>query len=466
MAETMNRRNFIKAAARSTAGAGLAASALGVPRPVAASDKVRVGVIGTGGEGRNVMSDFLKQPDVDVVAVCDVYRPNLDQALKDTGGKAKDYKDFREVLDRKDIDAVLIASPDHWHALQTVLACQSGKDVYVEKPIANCIEECRRMVEAARKHNRVVQVGTEWRSNAHFQKGVELIHDGLIGKVSFVRTWNYLNLFPDGYGNYEDSEPPANLDWDLWLGPAPKAPFNWNRFGVKWQMPGSWVSPQANWSTFRYFWDYAGGWMTDWGIHFINVIHWAMKVDGPHAAVASGGKWYLQDNTETPDTLLVSLEYPGFLATYENRLCNQNSKHAIHEYVGNDPDLLRDWGMQFHGSNGTLTLDQTGVQVNPETRSSGQKQVDRTPAMEMTGFEEVYGPHVRNFVDCIKSRQRPVSDIEIGQRATNSCHLANIAYRTQSRVGWDPASQTPVQPGPEVRKLLSVAYRSPWTMVI
>jgi predicted dehydrogenase len=449
MSDEINRRDFMKRAAFSTAGAGLAVSGVGATWVVGANDKIRVGVIGTGREGRIVMADFLKQPDVEVVAVCDVYRPNLDKGLGDTGGKAKDYKDFREVLDRKDIDAVVIATPDHWHALLTVLACQAGKDVYVEKPIASSIEEGKRMVEAARKYNRVVQVGTEWRSNTYFQKGVQVVQDGLIGKVSYVRSWNYMNLYPEGVGNPANADPPEGLDWDLWLGPAPKVQYNWNRFGVG-----------DRWSTFRYFWDYAGGWMTDWGIHYINVVQWAMKVDGPSAVVASGGKWYLQDNSETPDTLQATFGYPGFVATYENRLCNQ----------GVDRD--GGWGMEFYGTDGSVVLGDAGVQVYRDKRSHwseserDQNQVDRTPTMEMKGFEETYAAHVRNFLDCVKSRQRPVSDIEIGHRATTTCHLGNIAYRTQSRLVWDVANEKLLQGGAEAQKLLTVQYRPPWKLVV
>jgi predicted dehydrogenase len=456
MSDKINRRDFMKRAALSTAGAGLAVSAVGASRVAGANERILVGVIGTGLEGGSVMAEFLHQPDVEISAVCDVYRPNLDKALKATDGKAKGYCDFRQVLDRKDIDAVVIATPDHWHALQMVQACQSGKDVYVEKPIANSIGEGKRMVEAARKHNRVVQVGTQWGSSAHFQKGVQLIQDGLIGKVTYVRAWNYLNLFPQGFGNFENSEPPAELDWDMWLGPAPKVPFNWNRFGgVKYL-----------WSTFRYFWDYAGGWMTDWGVHFINIIQWAMKVDGPNAVAACGGKMCLQDNCQTPDTLQVTFEYPGFLATYENRLGNQHSRYGEHEYVGRDWDVLREWGMEFYGTDGTLLFDEMGLQVHPEKSRLGQKQMDKTPSMVLKDNDEGLGDHVRNFLDCVKSRQRPVSDIEIGQRATNSCHLGNIAYRTKARLVWDVANQKLLQGGPEAQKLLDVEYRAPWRLVV
>ena len=188
--------------------------------------------------------------------MCDVYGANLARAAA-LAPKAAQVKDFRAVLDDKDIDAVIIGTPDHWHALMTVMACQAGKDVYVEKPTSVAIAEGRKMVEAARKYNRVVQVGTQQRSAKHFQQAAKLVQDGGIGKVAAVRCWNVGNQFPDGIGNPPDSEPPADLDWDLWLGPAPKRPFNANRFGV---VP-------TNFSYFRWFWDYAGGMMTDWGVH-------------------------------------------------------------------------------------------------------------------------------------------------------------------------------------------------------
>jgi predicted dehydrogenase len=455
MSAEINRRNFIKQAALSTAGAGLVASTLGAI-PVSASDKVRVAVIGAGLQGSSLMNEFLKLPDVQLAAVCDLYQPHLDRALKTTQGKADGYKDFRQVLDRKDIDAVVIATPDHWHAMQLVLACQSGKDVYIEKPISKTIGEGRCMVEAARRYDRVVQVGTQWNSSAHFQKGVELIQGGLTGKVTFVRMWNYLNFAPEGFGNFENSDPPANLDWDLWLGPAPKVLFNWNRFG----------GDKFLWSTFRYFWDYSGGWVTDWGVHFINLVHWALRVDGPTAATAAGGRLCLKDNCETPDTLQATFEYPGFLTTYEVRMGNQHSRYGEREYTGRDWDVLREWAIEFYGTDGTLTFDEMGLHVVPEKSRYGSGQVDRTPAMDLRDPDEGLLQHVRNFVDCVKSRQRPVCDIQIGQRASNACHVANIAYRTQSRQFWDAAKQQLVHASHEASNLTDFAYRAPWKLTV
>jgi len=441
MTEDINRRDFFK---RATGTVGAVATGYGLSRStraLGANDKVLVGVIGTGRMGMSNLEDFAKQPEVEIAAVCDVYQPNLDQALKATNGAAKTYKDFREILDRKEIDAVIVAAPDHWHALPMVLACQAGKDVYVEKPISTSVEEGKQMVAAARKHNRVVQVGTQQRSGIHFQKAIELVQDGMIGKVTFARTWNYSNDCPQGIGNPPDSDPPPTLDWDLWLGPAPKVPFNANRFGVG-----------DRWSTFRYFWDYAGGFMTDWGVHLIDIVQWALKVDGPNVITASGGRFCLRDNAQTPDTLQVTYEYPGFVCTYENRWCNANSMYN-HGY-----------GIEFHGADGTLFLDRSGFEVYPEKRQLEKKQVERTPAMQMESVNDSHLDHVRNFLDCVKSRQRPTSDIETGHRSTSTCLLGNVAYRSKERIVWDVASQRVVQGSAEAKKLLSREYRAPWKL--
>jgi predicted dehydrogenase len=452
MTEEINRRDFMKRASLTTVGAGLAMSGIApTGKALGANDKILVGVIGVGRQGMGDLNQFRAQPDVEIAAVCDVFQPSLD---RDWRGTVKAYKDFREVLDRKDIDAVVVATPDHWHALPTIEACKAGKDVYVEKPISTTIEEGKMMVAAARKYKRVVQVGTQQRSGIHFQKAVEIVQGGLIGKVSFVRTWNYGNEYPEGIGNPPDSDPPPTLDWDLWLGPAPKVPFNWNRFGVG--GPSNPFVKGERWSTFRYFWDYAGGMMTDWGVHLLDIVQWAMKVDGPSAVTASGGKWHLQDNRETPGTLQVTFEYPGFVATYESRFCNGNSMYG------------KGYGIEFHGTDGTLFVDRSGFEVYPETRRSGRagKPSEETASMTMQEANDSHFDHVRNFLDCVKSRQRPISDVEIGHRSTSTCLLGNVAYRSKDRLVWDVASQRLVGTSAEAKRLLSREYRAPWSLAV
>jgi predicted dehydrogenase len=442
MSIELTRRDFIKRAAQGTA-AGLAFSA--AHPAVAASDKVRVGVIGPGHQGRGDTKNFARQPDVEVVAVCDVYEPNLSLAVEAAGGQAQTYKDFRQVLDRKDIDAVLVATPDHWHSLITVEACKAGKDVYVEKPLSHDVHEGQVVVEAARKYNRVVQLGTQQRSGIHFQKAAEIVQSGTLGKISFVRTWTYGNSYPVGIGNPPDSDPPAGLDWDLWLGPAPKVQFNINR----------WVglSPHG-WSTFRYFWDYAGGMMTDWGVHLIDIVQWGMQVEGPRVISSVGGKYYDQDNSQTPDTLVVSYEYekPSFVLTYEHRWNNANSMYG------------KGYGIEFHGTDGTLFVDRDGFELYPETKRRDDKTIGQAPEMKMSNINDNGLDHVRNFVDCVKSRQRPNSDIEIGHRSTSACLLGNVSYRSRQRLVWDVANQRLISGGADAEKYLSREYREPWKL--
>src|ERR1035441_7393499 len=342
MTDDINRRDFLKRAALTSAGVSLSMYGFSTGNVLGANERIRLGVIGMGRQGTDDMQNFMKH-GVEVAAVCDVFQPQLDKGLAAAGGKAKAFKDFRRVMDDKDIDVILVATPDHWHPLPMVMACQAGKDVYVEKPICVAVEEGMKMVEAAHKYKRVVQVGLWQRSNLHFQKAAELVQNGLLGNVSFVRTWNYSNIYPEGIGNPPDADPPAGLDWDMWLGPAPKVPYNWNRFGVG-----------DRWSTFRYFYDYANGWPGDWAIHLMDIVQWAMKVEGPSTITALGSKFLIKDNADIPDTLQITWEYPRFVATYENRLCNSNSMYK-HEY-----------GIEFHGTDGTMFLDREGFQVFPE----------------------------------------------------------------------------------------------------
>ena len=444
MNEKSDRRNFIKSATAGAVAAGLTLrGASASTRILGANDRIVAGFIGTGRMGESNLRDFIKQSNVDAAAVCDVYAPNLEKAGVLVPRAAK-MTDFRRLLDRKEIDVVVVATPDHWHALPMVMACQAGKDVYVEKPISLTIYEGRRMVEAARKYNRVVQVGTQQRSGIHFQKAVDMIRSGKIGKVSFVRTWNFGNQHPNGIGNPPDSDPPKDLDWDLWLGPAPKVPFNANRFGV---FPD-------RWSSFRWFWDYAGGMVTDWSVHLIDIVQWAMGVDYPQTISATGGKFYLQDNRDTPDTIMVTYEYPGFVCTYENRECNGNSING------------KGYGIMFHGTDGTLFVDRGGLELIPEKRRDAQnKMVDRAVPITVENSNDQHEAHVRNFLDSVKSRKKPICDIEIGHRTTSAALLANIAYRSRRRIVWDGKSEEIIGDR-EAGRLLAKPYRKPWSLKV
>jgi len=446
MIEKLRRRDFMKGAAAGIVAASFSAKRASlygenlatVPQS-SPNDKIVVGFIGMGRMGQSNLKTFMKHPDVEVAAVCDVYAPNLEAALKITDGKARALKDFRRVLDMKEVQAVVVATPDHWHALQTILACESGKDVYVEKPISVYLREGRRMVEVARKQKRVVQVGTQQRSGVHFQKAVELIRKGHIGKVSFVRTWNYGNAFPEGIGNPPDSDPPQDLDWDFWLGPARKVPFNQSRFGVH----------PDRFSSFRWFWDYAGGMMTDWGVHLLDIVQWAMNVEAPLSVSAQGGKFYLQDNRETPDTLEVTYQYPGFVCVYESRECNQ---YGLNQHG---------YGISFHGTDGTLFVDRGGFEIFPERTDKGASRCEAVTEKNSNNHNQ---SHSRNFLDCIKSRQTPISDIEIGHRSTSTAQLGNVALRSKSVVIWDGVSEQ-IKGNKEATRYLSPKYRKSWKLI-
>lgn len=443
MTNEITRRDFMKRAAAVTAATSVSMAGISTNKVLGANDRIRLGLIGSGKQGVDNMRRFTKQ-GVEVAGLCDVYETNLAKGLAAAGGSPKTYKDFRQLLDDKTIDMVINATPDHWHALPTVMACQAGKDVYTEKPTATSVEESKKMVEAARKYKRVVQAGTWQRSNLHFQKAIEAIQSGVIGKVNFAKTWNYANIYPEGIGNPPDSDPPAGLDWDLWLGPAPKVPFNRNRFGVV----------GDRWATFRYFYDYAGGWVGDWCVHLLDIVHWGMKVDGPLAVSAVGAKFYLTDNSDTPDTLQVTFEYPGFICTYENRLCNSNSMYG------------KGGGTEFHGTEGTMFVDRGGFQVYPEPAKFRNKDVGRTASMEMAQVDDGLDLHVANMLDCMRSRKLPASDIENCHRTSCACFLANIALLTKERIVWDAASQKMTGGSARAQKMLDREYRAPWKLTV
>ncbi|MGE5126447.1 MAG: Gfo/Idh/MocA family protein [Betaproteobacteria bacterium] len=443
MSQAIDRRAFI----RRSAGVGAAVS-MSMAGPLTrgalgANERVRVGVVGTGRQGISNLKAFLAH-GAEIAAVCDVFAPNLEKGRQAAGGGAQAYGDFRRILDDKTIDVVLNATPDHWHALPMVMACQAGKDAYVEKPVSVAVEEGRAMVAAARKHQRVVQVSLWQRSQAHFQRAVQVIRDGYLGKVTFVRTWNYGNSAPEGIGNPPDSDPPAGLDWDLWLGPAPKVPFNANRFGVG-----------DRWSTFRYFYDYANGWLGDWAVHLIDIVQWALEVPGPQVITASGSKFVMKDNAETPDTLQATFEYPSFVLTYENRQANGNSMYG------------KGYGIEFHGTEGTMFLDRAGFEVFPERRRNEDgKDVARTASVRMEQVDDGLYNHVGDFLECVKSRKRPICDIEAGHHSSATCLLGTVALRTRERIEFDPVRQELKDPSPAARRLFGREYRAPWKLPV
>lgn len=445
-----NRRQFLQHSAAGVTVASLAtfgaenviaASALSQDRVVGANRRIRVGLIGCGGMGNGDLRDMLRL-GAQVVALCDV---DDQQTAKTRESVEKNFnqkpelstRDFRRVLERKDIDAVIVATPDHWHALPTVQACQAGKDVYVEKPLSLTIAEGRVMVDVARRTSRVVQMGTQQRSATHYAEAVDYVKSGQLGKIRLVKTWAY----QDWMGNIPlvpDAEPPASVDYDFWLGPAPKRPFNKNRFHFN----------------FRWFYDYSGGLMTDWGAHMIDIANWGMGVKAPRAALSVGGKFGFPDNAEeTPDTQQALWEFEGFSMLWE---------HAT--AMGQGP-FMRDHGVAFHGNNGILVVDRGGWEVYPETETKQRKKTYRIKGepRRNAGGEDYHLLHVKDFLDCMDSRKRPRSDVEVGHDSMIACHLANIAFRVKRRVNWDVEKER-VMDDPDAQKLVAKEYRAPWKL--
>jgi predicted dehydrogenase len=431
MAVTQSRRTFLRNSGLATASVPLF-GAFVTSASVGANDKIRIGLIGCGGMGRGDLATFLKFPEVQCPVVCDVddamIAKGIELVEKHAGTRPVAVKDFRRVLDRKDIDAVVIATPEHWHALPTVLACQAGKDVYVEKPLATSIAEGRAMVEAARRHNRVVQMGTQWRSGTHWREAVELVQSGKLGRVGLVRGWAYHDWLGT-IGSPPDAPPPSGVDYDLWLGPAAKRPFNPNRFHFN----------------FRCFWDYAGGLMTDWGVHLINIMLWAMGADDPKTICSTGGKFVLRDNSETPDTQVTLYEFPTYTLIWE---------HKVGVGVGLNG---RPWGISFSGSEATLILNDGGWEVIPEAR---KKSIE---ALKAGGSGDARPAHVRDLLECMRSRQQPVENLEMGHHVSTVAHLGNIAFRSGGRIAWD-AKRECVIGDSKSDALVGVAYRKPWKL--
>ena len=433
------RRNFLKSAAATAAFT----TNIFTGQVRGANDKVSAAFIGVGRMGSANMGHAMRQENLQVAAVCDVFEPNLEAAVARTQGKAKAVRDFREILADKSIDVVCIATPDHWHAYMTVEACKAGKDVYVEKPVSVCIDEGKRMIEAARKYKRVVQAGTMQRSAVHFQKAVEIVKSGALGKISFVRTWNTGMSAPAGIGNPADANAPQNLNWDMWLGPAPKRAYNANRFGIDQEQ----VNRQRWFPHFRWFWETGGGMMTDWGVHWLDIVQFAFDEQMPTSAVALGGKYFIQDNRETPDTLQVTYEYPGgMVAVYENRMGS-----------GLANPYERGGGITFQGTNGTLYVDRSMYRIIPEPKSDLQ-------AVEVKSTDSGNDRHWKNFLECVGTRGTPISDIERCHRSSSTCHLGNIALRSKMRVDWDDAKGLITQT--EARKYQMREYRKPWKLVV
>ena len=436
-----SRRDFLRQSTQLAAGLGLQSAIptsglAATQQTVAPSDTVNVALIGVNSMGWADLTSMLKTPGVTCTALCDVDSNVLNKRAAEleklTGKRATLHADFRKVLDDKTIHAVIVGTPDHWHCLPTVLACQAGKDVYVEKPLANSIEECDLMVAAAKRYNRIVQVGQWQRSGEHWKAALEYVKSGQIGRVRSVKTWAFMS-YGKQFPVRPDEPVPAGVDYERWLGPAPQRPFNRNRFH----------------GSFRYFWDYAGGLMTDWGAHMIDIALWGMNVTEPRSVVATGGKFGFPDHaSETPDTMQVVYDYGQFSVLWEQSLGTGRGPYD------------RDHGVAFIGNHGTVVIDRSKWEVLPEVEGTRYL----TPAMPtQRGNGRDMDNHTRNFIECVRSRQQPNCPADVGRNVALHAHLGNIAYRTGQKLVWD-ADQKGIVGNPSAQQLTKAHYRAPWSL--
>jgi len=442
-------------------GDGIALGAEPGAARAAPSDRVRVGFIGVGSRGSYLLEKFSAQPDVEVAALCDVYEPyrtrdrsavherylasgrvpKLGESLPAGVGR---HADFRDLLDRDDVDAVCIATPDHWHAVQTIQALEAGKDVYVEKPLTITLREGRRMVEVQRRTDRVVQVGLNRRGSPAYRELAERVRDGVIGKVTVARAYRVSDMYPDGIGSLSPEQPPPGLDWDMWLGPRPYRPYQYN------------IAPYY----FRWWKDYSSQ-MGNWGVHYMDAIRWLLGERAPSSVSAHGGRYVLTDDRTIPDTMEVTFEFPsGAIAVF-----------GIYEASGG-PGVAHG-EIELQGTKGTLWASEDGYRITPARPGQFQgwkrlvepaEQARQEARESDDAGERGSTVHlIRDFLDCVKSRKAPLCPLEEGHRSTSFAHLANIALETRSRIEWD-AEQERVTNLAAANALLHYEYRPPWSL--
>jgi predicted dehydrogenase len=463
--ENTTRREFIAKTGIVTAGVAIGAptlTAAGYKRISGANEKIRMGFIGIGNRGSQLLNLFMMQPDMEVAALCDIYEPYLlrdrskvdPRYLKDMPGQipkmgetfAKKpvlYKDYRKLLADKSIDAVCIATPDHWHAIQTIEAIKAGKDVYVEKPLTNTLVEGRKMVNAWKASDRVVAVGLNRRGNLVFQTLAKDLAAGKLGIISVGQAARISNMYPDGIGKMKPEQPPKDLDWDMWLGPRAYRPYQYN------------IAPYK----FRWWSDYSCQ-MGNWGVHYMDAIRWLMGETAPSSISAHGGKFVIDHDADIADTMEVTFEFAS----------KKLISFSIYEATSR---VLYPYGeLEIRGTKGNLYADERGYRIIPASR--GQFQTWDKP-MEQ---EEFKNPNkelgdgsssdstsglIRNFLDCVRSRKVPFCSLEEGHRSTSFSHLANIALKVRQRLDWDAVNERFTN-SEKANELLSYEYRKPWKL--
>ena len=444
----LNRRDFLK---NGTAGLAMTGASFLFPmellaamrKKVGPNDTINIGLIGCKGMGFSDLTSILKMGDTNVIALCDVDENVLQSRtldLEKAGIKKPTwYTDYRLLLENKDIDVVVIGTPDHWHCLQLTDALQAGKDVYCEKPIANSIQEANIMLNYVESSDRMVQIGQWQRSQPHFVDAINYVHSGKLGEIRLAKAWAYQGWMKP-VPIIADTAVPKGVDYDMWLGPAAKRAFNPNRFHFN----------------FRWFWDYAGGLMTDWGVHLIDYALYGMKAGTPKSVMALGGKFaYPDDASETPDTLQTVYEYDGFSILWE---------HATGIDGGN---YGRNHGIAFIGNNGTLVLDRQGWEIIPEKEFQGWEK-EGIPKMDAVSFDRGdksgLDLHTKNFMDAVKSRDASTlnAPIKVGYDAALVSHMGNVAFKTGNRIYWDEA--TGLFKSEKANELIKADYQNGWKL--
>ncbi|HBY62908.1 MAG TPA: gfo/Idh/MocA family oxidoreductase [Solibacterales bacterium] len=442
MKPPLSRREFSSAAAL---------TALSYSRVLGANERLQIGYIGIGNRGDQVHDAFLEHGDQQTVALCDLREDYMDFAAKKSRGAPARYKDYRKLLEDKNVEAVAIATPDHWHAIQFIDACNAGKDVYVEKPLCLTVVEGRRMVEVAERTKRVTQVGIHRRSARYLAEAAQFVREGGIGQVTVAKGWHLVNEWPIGIGTAPEGPPPSEEEWEAWLGPAPKVPYKKSRA----------------YYTFRWFYNYSGGQLTNFGVHYVDMLRWCLGKDSPKAVTALGGKYAVKDDREIPDTLEVLWDYDGVLMVF--------SQYNANSAGGN----IQNAEMELRGTKGTMYIHSGRWEVVPErnaavavpARTPTDRGVERAwgqsrqPAMEPVSGKGSNDTafHARNFLDCVKSRAKCNCDILTGHLSTSATQIANIALRTKSYLEWDAKTERFTN-NAAANKFLQYQYRAPYKL--
>jgi predicted dehydrogenase len=432
----LTRRQFLQttAAAALAAPCLIPASALGAEGKPPPSERISLGIIGVNGMGRSNLENCAQHSDVVVTAVCDVSKARRDEVLQKYKSTARGYNDFRELLVRQDIDAVIIASPPHWHAVMAIRAIEAGKDIYLQKPMTLYPDETLALRNAVNQHKRISQIGTQIHAGANYRRVVEWIRSGKLGPVSVVRTFNVMNQGVNGIGHAPKQEPPEGLDWDMWLGPGPKCDFNSLLFASSYHHCS--------------FWDYSGGWTPGMAPHIIDLPIWALDLGVPHVTSCSGGRFVVRDDGDAPDTQEILWQYPNLTMTWMSSLCNS----FAFDFGRGTPE--RRLGIYFHAVNGTLFTDYGKHEIVPE----GDYLTDKTPPAESIPPSP---GHEREWLNSIKSRREPSCGVNYHYKVSLAITLANLSYKLGRSVRFDPVTEKIVGDEEAVR-LSRPVYRDPW----